>query len=311
MAWWLKLSAELEMESGLAIVDSVTVEQQGDQYVATISGALPDGCTQISGTSQSVSGSTISITVETQRPVDMMCTQALTPYSEQVVLDTSGLAPGRYTVEANGVVADQVVALGETAEETAPSGEAEILNVVWQWSDVVEGSPAVEAVVPNPENYTVTLHHDGRASLKADCNQVQVTYTIDGDNLTFNMLGPSTLAFCGEQSLDTQFLGLLSSVNSWALDGIALQMSTSTGATMSYNNGGPAPGSVGIDPSQISLDTQGLAASWEAVVVPLQPYDESQPPGPQGLPEHIEILFGVTDPAEREILTIRSCISSR
>ena len=291
--------APMEMESGLAIVDSVTVAQQGDQWVATVSGNLPDGCTEISGTSQSVSGTTISITVETQRPADMMCTQALTPYSEQVVLDTSGLEPGRYTVEANGVLADQVVTVGETAEEPASSGEAQILNIVWQWADLVETSPAAQSVVPNPENYTVTLLSDGRASLKADCNQVQVTYTLDGNNLTFNMLGPSTLAFCGEESLDTQFLGLLSSVNSWAMDGDRLNMMTSDGATMGYNNGGPAPGSVGIDPSQISLDTQGLPVSWQAVVVPLQPYDESMPPGPQGLPEHIEILFGVTDPAER------------
>ncbi len=291
--------APLEMESGLAVVDSVTVEQQGDQYVATVSGALPDGCTQIAGTSQGVSGSTIRITVETQRPADMMCTQALSPYSEQVVLDTSGLAPGRYTVEANGVTASEVVAIGGTAEETAAAGDAQISNIVWQWSDLVESNPAGQSVVPNPENYTVTLHVDGRASLKADCNQVLVTYTLNGSNLTFNMLGPSTLAFCGEESLDTQFLGLLSSVNGWALDGDRLQMFTSGGATMGFANGGPAPGSVGIDPSQISLDTQGLPYSWQAVVVPLQPYDESQPPGPQGLPEHIEILFGVTDPAQR------------
>ena len=30
------------------------------------------------------------------------------------------------------------------------------------------------------------------------------------------------------------------------------------------------------------------------------PYDASQPPGPKGLPQHIEINFGVTDPADRQ-----------
>jgi len=58
-----------------------------------------------------------------------------------------------------------------------------------------------------------------------------------------------------------------------------------------------------ITPEQISLDTQGLPYSWQAVTVPEQPYDESRPPGPKGLPEHIQILFGVSDPVDREPLT--------
>jgi putative lipoprotein len=57
-------------------------------------------------------------------------------------------------------------------------------------------------------------------------------------------------------------------------------------------------GEFALSPSQISLDTQGLPVSWQAVVVPGTPYDESMPPGPVGLPTHIEILFGSTDPAE-------------
>jgi hypothetical protein len=58
--------------------------------------------------------------------------------------------------------------------------------------------------------------------------------------------------------------------------------------------------STAIDPDRISLDTQGLAENWQAVIVPETPYDQSQPPGPMGLPEHTQILFGVSDPAERE-----------
>ena len=33
---------------------------------------------------------------------------------------------------------------------------------------------------------------------------------------------------------------------------------------------------------------------------PRKPYDESQPTGPTGLPAHVEILFGGTDPAQRQ-----------
>ena len=60
--------------------------------------------------------------------------------------------------------------------------------------------------------------------------------------------------------------------------------------------------SLGIRPQDISLDTQGLPYSWQPVVVPETPYDASMPPGPVGLPEHIEILFGVTDPADRKYI---------
>lgn len=52
-----------------------------------------------------------------------------------------------------------------------------------------------------------------------------------------------------------------------------------------------------VDPSQISLNTMGLAATYQVNCVPETPYDASQPPGPMGLPEHIEINFGTLVPA--------------
>ncbi len=50
----------------------------------------------------------------------------------------------------------------------------------------------------------------------------------------------------------------------------------------------------------ITIDTQGLPYSWQAVLVPETPYDDSQPPGPMGLPEHVEILFGASSLEERQ-----------
>jgi putative lipoprotein len=57
---------------------------------------------------------------------------------------------------------------------------------------------------------------------------------------------------------------------------------------------------IALSPDMISLDTQGLPYSWQPVYVPEKPFDASQPPGPVGLPAHVEILFGVTDPADRQ-----------
>jgi hypothetical protein len=52
-------------------------------------------------------------------------------------------------------------------------------------------------------------------------------------------------------------------------------------------------------PGEVTLDTQGLPWSWQANLVRATPYTADQPPGPTGLPEHIEINFGVIDPADR------------
>ena len=55
-----------------------------------------------------------------------------------------------------------------------------------------------------------------------------------------------------------------------------------------------------ILPQEVSIDTQGLPYSWQANLIPATPYDASQPPGPTGLPEHIVINFGVTNPADKQ-----------
>ncbi len=55
-----------------------------------------------------------------------------------------------------------------------------------------------------------------------------------------------------------------------------------------------------IQPQQVSIDTQGLPYSWQPNLIPATPYDASLPPGPVGLPEHIQINFGVADPAYKQ-----------
>jgi heat shock protein HslJ/uncharacterized protein YraI len=55
-----------------------------------------------------------------------------------------------------------------------------------------------------------------------------------------------------------------------------------------------------IDPSQFRMNTMGLPYSWQANCIPATPYDKSQPPGPVGLPEHIQINFGVDNPTNQQ-----------
>lgn len=290
-----------EMIAGTVTVENISLAAREGAYDVSVSGFLPDGCTEVSAVSQSVTGSAIEIAVETERPADLMCTEAIVPFTEKVSLDTSGLAPGSYTVMANGVSAGQEIFVGEAGQgEMVPvSDEEQIMDTVWQWTSAVEPDQNVTEV-PNPGSYTITLLEDGQATVKADCNQLMVSYTVDGHSLVFNMLGPSTLAFCGEQSVDNRFLSLLGSVNTWSLEEEQLILNTTGGASLTFASAGRPAGALTISPEQISLDTQGLPYSWQPVDVPLQAYDASQPPGPQGLPEHIQILFGANDPAARQ-----------
>ena len=84
-----------------------------------------------------------------------------------------------------------------------------VLGIQWQWAQLTETQPAAQSVIPDPENYVLILNADGSANIKADCNQVQWTYTLEGADLTFNTMGPGTLAHCGDQSSDQLFLELL------------------------------------------------------------------------------------------------------
>ncbi len=96
-----------------------------------------------------------------------------------------------------------------SGEEQSDEAMIDIVGVTWHWQAFKDQAEENDIDVPNPENYTLTLMPDGTASIKADCNMVSWTYTLEGGSLTFNTLGPSTLAFCGEESLDQQYLGLL------------------------------------------------------------------------------------------------------
>ena len=57
-------------------------------------------------------------------------------------------------------------------------------------------------------------------------------------------------------------------------------------------------GAKAMDPDTVSIDAMGLPESWQANLVEATAYDDSQPPGPMGLPEHMQVNFGVTDPAD-------------
>lgn len=123
----------------------------------------------------------------------------------------------------------------------APPGDATtITGIVWEWQTFTDSTTGTSTRVDYPENYTITFNEDGTLTGKADCNNFAGTYSTDGG--FFITLGPSTMAFCGETSLDTQYLQLLGEVAAGGPDGAGgLVLQTAGGAqSMQFSNGGPA-----------------------------------------------------------------------
>lgn len=210
-------------------------------------------------------------------------------------------APAQPSVEAP---TEQPTATVEVSSFQTVSAD-EIMNINWQWTGLVETQPASQSLIPNPENYTIAFMSDNSVSIKADCNRVMGSYAVSDSSLTITT-GPSTLAFCGEGSSDQQFLTLLGQVESFAMDGeqLVLQLKDNAGH-MILNNGGmaevapPAPETcAGILMGSFEFDTMELPYSWQPNCVAASAYDASTPPTPVGLPEHVEINFGVQDPKD-------------
>ncbi|WP_319507450.1 META domain-containing protein [uncultured Methanolobus sp.] len=93
----------------------------------------------------------------------------------------------------------------------------DVANIEWQWSGLIETEPASQSVVPDPQSYTIVFNPDETYSIKADCNVGSGSYTLEGSDLTL-LPGPMTLAYCGSDSLDTQYLSLLSNVTTVSMD---------------------------------------------------------------------------------------------
>lgn len=73
--------------------------------VASVSGTLPDGCTELGDVVQNrdLQGNFI-VTLQTKRPLDAMCTQVLSEFNTNIIIEgTAGLSAGEYVVIVNGV----------------------------------------------------------------------------------------------------------------------------------------------------------------------------------------------------------------
>lgn len=124
--------------------------------------------------------------------------------------------------------------------EATPTPGDSIQGVLWQWTSLSNKTTGETTTVPNPESYTITFNEDGTLNGQADCNTFNGTYSQEnGFTIT---LGATTMAFCGEASLDQQYLTLLGSVAAGGPDGAGgFALETPGGEQrMLFKNGGAA-----------------------------------------------------------------------
>jgi heat shock protein HslJ len=129
--------------------------------------------------------------------------------------------------------------LAASCKPSSPSTASDsVQGIVWQWTNLTNQTTKETTKIPNPENYTITFNSDGTLEGKADCNTFTGTYSqANGFSIE---LGATTQAYCGDASLDQQYLALLSDVAAGGPDGTGnLALETAGGEQrMLFINGG-------------------------------------------------------------------------
>ena len=130
---------------------------------------------------------------------------------------------------------------GAASSPPAPTATAvpePITGISWEWTGMQDSSG--ETSVRDPKSYTIAFYDDGTVAVQADCNQLSGSYSRSGSSLSI-ALGPSTAAYCGEDSQDQLYLASLNKVNSYAADNKGLELHFGGGSgKMDFRDGGPA-----------------------------------------------------------------------
>ena len=148
---------------------------------------------------------------------------------------------------------------------SAPAPSNDITDIVWQWTSVSNKTTGEKTTVANPQAYTITFRDDGTLNGQADCNSFTGTYSQEG-GFTIT-LGAMTMAACGENSMDQQYLQLLGSVVAGGPDGAGgLALETAGGEQrMAFVNGGPAAPAASAPAPAPSSGITDIVWKWQTL----------------------------------------------
>lgn len=119
--------------------------------------------------------------------------------------------------------------------------DLDLVGIPWEWvstTDPVQGTVYVQ----DPSRYLIIFDNDNTATIQADCNHVQASYTLDGSSLTISP-GSSTAVACPPDSQADAFLQQLANVTGFTIHGGSLYLDQfADGGTMRLvPQGAPAP----------------------------------------------------------------------
>jgi heat shock protein HslJ len=144
-------------------------------------------------------------------------------------------------------------------QAATPEPAAGIPPVIWQLAAITAADGA-ERVPDDPAKYTLRFTPDGSAGIVADCNVGGGTTTIDGNNLDISQMR-ITLAFCGEESLSSDYVAALDEAVSFSYVDDALVLDLADGGALRFT-----PALTGV-----VWEWQGFQGGDDSEVVPDDP----------------------------------------
>ena len=125
------------------------------------------------------------------------------------------LTPAETMTPAENATAN-VTPTNTTAPNVTPMANitTPFVNGTWQWI-ARAGSESFQ--VSNPSRYTIAFSPNGTYAVQADCNTGSGNFTVNGTKMTIDA-PVVTLKFCGDSSLDSEFLSALLEVSGYQMD---------------------------------------------------------------------------------------------
>ena len=117
-----------------------------------------------------------------------------------------------------------------------PSPGADLVGPTWHLTAITERVPAFQGVVPpaDQDKYTIAFQAAGTFNARADCNQVNGTWTATASGGLKITIGPSTMVECAEGSLSDLYVLGLSNAASYAIASSNLTITLQDQGTLVY-----------------------------------------------------------------------------
>jgi hypothetical protein len=170
---------------GVARVDAIEVlilESFPVQVQVVARGNLRNGCVTIASVDLVREGQTFRVTIGTEWPTDVACTEALVPYEETISLPVSGLTAGTYAVDVNGVRDTFELSVDNVLPGEGDASEQDLGR---ETSGAIVDRVDVERLPDKANTIRVVV----RGSLRDGCTEiVDAVSSLEGDRVAVDLL---------------------------------------------------------------------------------------------------------------------------